>query len=220
MPYQAIIFDMDGLIVDSEPLWRQAEIAVFQQLGVPLTDTMCQQTMGMRIDEVSAYWRRLYPWQGIADQQVAEQVVSTLIDLIPQQAQLLPGVHETLAEAKKQQLTIALASSSPIRLIHCFLQHFNLQQHFEYIHSAQWEDHGKPHPATYLSTSKAIDVHPSQCLALEDSFRGLLAAKAAQMSCVVVPAVHEYSDPRWAIADAKHRSLLELVACGWPSPTS
>ena len=74
---------MDGLLVDSEPLWRLAQIEVFQAIGVPLTNLMCGQTMGLRIDEVATYWRQRYPWSGPSDQEVANRVVDQLLSLIP-----------------------------------------------------------------------------------------------------------------------------------------
>jgi mannitol-1-/sugar-/sorbitol-6-/2-deoxyglucose-6-phosphatase len=212
---KAVIFDMDGVLADTEPLWQQAEMEIFGALGVPLTLQMLHSTMGLRCDEVVAKWHALYPWQGKTVSQVHDEIVDRVIGLVRAQAVPLPGVGAAIAQVKAAGLRIALASSSPMSLIEAMTTHLGLHDAFEILRSAEVETHGKPHPAVYLHTAADLGISPLQCVAIEDSFNGLLAAKAARMRCVLVPAPEFRGDPRWAIADRVLGSLEELRVGEW-----
>ena len=199
--FRAGIFDMDGLLVDSEPLWRLAEIQVLGDLGVPLTDAMARTTTGMRIKEIVEHWRKKYPWQGPSNEQVVEDILDEVIGLIKTKGKLMPGALHALEVVKQNKMFVALASSSPSRMVAAVLAHFDIGGWFEVWRSAEHETYGKPNPAVYLRTADELGVDPKHCLAFEDSFAGLLAAKAAQMHCVVVPAEDARDDARWVIAD-------------------
>lgn len=211
-PFEAIIFDMDGLLVDTEPLWQQAEIAVFETVGIALTSDMCYETMGMRMDEVVRYWHDRFPWTGRSMAEVGDAVVDEVIRLVGERGKLMPGVAHALEWAGARHVPVALASSSPMRLIEAILAHFELKPVFQEIRSAETEPLGKPHPGVYLRTAQALGVAADRCIALEDSLNGLIAAKAARMRCIVVPEPRQYDDPRFAIADLKLKSLSELTA--------
>lgn len=185
---RAVVFDMDGLIIDSEPLWREAEREIFGSIGVILTDEMCASTMGQRIDEVVAHWYRRFPWEGPAKEEVEARVVDRVISLVRQKGSALPGVRTALANCRSVGLRTALASSSAPRIITAALDRLGLRGEFEVIKSAQDEPAGKPDPAIYLSAAASLGVMPDECLALEDSLNGVLAAKAAGMTCIAIPA--------------------------------
>lgn len=209
-PLKAVIFDMDGVLADTEPLWQQAELEIFGALGVPLTPAMLNSTMGLRCDEVVANWFLQYPWPDKPQAQVHDEIVARVIALIRAHAVVLPGVRAAIAQVQAAGLRLALASSSPMVLIEAMLQHLGLRDAFEILRSADAETHGKPHPAVYLHTAADLGVSPLQCMAIEDSFNGLLAAKAARMRCTLVPARETWGDPRWGIADHVLRSLEEF----------
>jgi len=103
---------------------------------------------------------------------------------------------------------MALASSSSMELINTFTGKFSLGRYFDVTYSAGSEEYGKPHPAVYQKTAGLLQVHPSSCLAFEDSFYGLLAAKAALMKAVVVPDPKYSGDTRFSIADLTIKNLL------------
>ena len=112
-------------------------------------------------------------------------------------------------------MPLAIASSSPCRLLEAAVQRFHWEGVFQVINSAQQEAYGKPHPAVYLTTAEMLQVHPENCLAFEDSLPGLISAKAARMMCVAVPEEHNQHDPRFSLADVVLTSLLEFNPAVW-----
>ena len=203
----AAIFDMDGLLVDTEPLWHESEHEVFQQLNLPITYEMCLQTAGLRIDAVARHWYEKYPWKGPSVNRVADVIVDKVIGKVQERGVLLPGVHQAIESAKQLNWKIGLASSSPMRLIEVVVKHFAIDHFFEVLHSGEVEMLGKPHPATYLSAAQRLNVSPTKCLALEDSFYGLIAATSARMKTIIVPSQKTYTHPQWVIATKKLPSL-------------
>lgn len=207
---EAVIFDMDGLLVDSEPLWRRAEQAVFPQVGIELDDGMCMQTMGMRLDEVVRYWFERKPWEGCGLEEIEETVIRTVIDLVVQEGRPLEGVEYILDFFRKLNFRIGLASSSPTRLIDAVVDKFGIRGCFDLLQSAEGEPYGKPHPGVFITTANKLQVDPTACLVFEDSFAGLIAARAARMKVVVVPEEESFCQSRFDIADLKLRSLRQF----------
>lgn len=216
---KAVIFDLDGLIIDSEPLWQEAEILVFQQVNIVLTPQLCLKTKGLRIDQVVDYWYQKYPWTNFSQTEIADLIVKKVIELIHLKGEPLAGVKDTIAFIEKKQVKIALASSSATIIIQAALQKLELIDKFTQIYSAESEALGKPHPGVYLTTATQLNVSPQECLALEDSLNGVLAAKAAQMKCIAVPETLEYDNPKFAIADVILKSLKEFNADIWQKVT-
>lgn len=210
--FKLVIYDMDGLIINSEPFWRQAEIKVFATVGLKLTEEDCIQTTGFRFDEVVDFWYNRHPWTGKSKQQIHDEVIDEMESAITHHATEMEGVHSSLQYFKKQNMTIALASSSAMRLIKATVQKLNIEEYFELLVSAEHETYGKPHPAVFLRTAETLSARPDECLVLEDSFYGLLAAKAAKMKCAVVPDALGFNDARFVIADWKLKSLLDIPA--------
>lgn len=208
MMLRAAIFDMDGLIVDSEPLWRRTEVEVFGEVGLVLTEAMCESTTGLRIDEVALHWFARAPWKGPTPHELAERVVDRMIERMD--AAALPGVERAIEACAEAGLRLAVASSSPARLIDATLSRLGLMERFEHVVSAERERFGKPHPAVFLTTADRLGVAATECLVLEDSLNGVLAAKSARATCVAVPSAADRKDPRFAIADRVLSSLEEL----------
>ncbi|MFN8288304.1 MAG: hexitol phosphatase HxpB [Chitinophagales bacterium] len=205
--FELVIYDMDGLIIDSEPFWRKAEIKVFETVGVKLTDDDCKATTGFRFDEVVNYWHYRQPWQGKSLQQVHDEVIDEMEHAIRHYANAMEGVVESLEYFKSKGMRVALASSSAMRLIKATVESLNIESYFELLVSAEHETYGKPHPGVFIRTADTLGVHAYKCLVLEDSLNGILAAKSARMKCVAVPDKDHYNDPRFVIADWKLPSL-------------
>lgn len=185
--FAACIFDMDGLLIDSEPLWRRAEIAAMARVGVPLDDDLCKETMGLRLDEMVAYWRRRFPWNGVSDAVMGATILDGVMELIATEGAALPGVHELLGRLTRMGVPLGLASSSPLSLIEAVVQKLGLGGLFQVLGTAVEEQKGKPDPAVYLSTAARMGVAPGRCLAFEDSPAGVSAARDAGMTVVAVP---------------------------------
>ncbi len=214
---KAVIFDMDGLLIDSEPLWQEAEILIFKRVNILLTSELCLQTKGLRIDEVVDYWYQRHPWENLAKKKVEELIIAKVIELIHLKGEPLAGVDRAISFVRQKQVKIALASSSASKIIQAVLQKLELTNAFAEIYSAESEVFGKPHPGVYLTTAKKLNVSPSECLALEDSLNGVLAAKAAQMKCIAIPELLQYDNPQFAIADIILKSLAEFNDDIWHS---
>ncbi len=207
---QAAIFDMDGLLIDSEPLWRRAEQEVFLPLGLSLSDEDCATTTGMRIDEVVRHWHRRQPWQDRSVEQVSQDILSRVGELIAAEGEELAGVRATLERLDERGIRLAVASSSPRQLIDAVLERLGISDCFEGVFSATEEAFGKPHPAVYLSAARSLEVEPGECLAFEDSAAGVRSAKAAGMTVIAVPTAADFDDPAFDLADLKIASLEEF----------
>src|SRR5579862_6664330 len=194
-PFQGAIFDMDGLLVDSEPLWHQAEVEILGGLGVPIASADVRHTKGMFVREVAGFWYERYPWTGPSPGDVAHRVVDRVTELVGERGQLQPGVDRAIGLCRGHRLPLAVASSSEHRLIEVVLERFGLGAAFPVRRSAEDEPYGKPHPAVFLSTAAALGVAPERCLVWEDAPAGVLAAKAARMTCVAVPAAEDAAHP-------------------------
>ena len=217
---KAVIFDMDGLLIDSEPLWHEAEIEVFRQVDIALTKQLCLRTTGLRIDQVVDYWYQRFPWEKFTKQQIAERIVDRVIELISKKGTAKEGVKYTLDFFKKQDIIIALASSSAYRIIDVVLNKLGIRELFQEIYSATEEEYGKPHPSVYITTATKLQVLPEECLVIEDSLNGVLAAKAARMKCIAIPEQVPDYDPKFVIADLILKSLLEINLENWQSLNS
>ncbi len=209
--FDAVIYDMDGLIIDSEPFWQQVEIKVFSTVGLYLTDRDCAQLTGFRFDEVVEHWWRKSPWTGKTKQQIHDEVIDEMETAITHYAEAMPGVHASLDYFKDKKMKMAVASSSAMRLIKATVKKLKIESYFDLLVSAEHETHGKPHPGVFIRTAEMLKVQPDRCVVIEDSFNGLLAAKAARMKCIVVPYPEDFSNPKLIIADRKVKSLNEIT---------
>ncbi len=187
-PIEAVVFDMDGVLIDSEPFWREVEVEVFGPLGLDLTPAMLASTMGMRTEEVAQHWYRHRPWDGPSPAEVAARLVARVVETVRRRGAIAEGAREAVDYLEGLGLRLALASSSPRVMIEAVLEVCGLLGRFEVVHSAQDERLGKPNPSVYLTTARELGVRPERCLAIEDSPAGVRAAKAAGMACLAVPA--------------------------------
>tara|TARA_B100000780_G_scaffold277897_1_gene249769 strand:+ start:1762 stop:2415 length:654 start_codon:yes stop_codon:yes gene_type:complete len=206
----AVIFDMDGLLVDSEPTWRKVEIACFAKVGLTLTEDDCKQTMGLRIDEVVDYWFEKHPWEGMTTAEMTTYIVDEMERELRENAVPMPGVMEVIQQLKNEGYKMAIASSSQMRLIDAVMEKLDLDQLIGVRCSAETEDYGKPHPAVFITAAHWMNTNPENCVVFEDSLHGVVAAKAAKMKCIAVPDEVDYKKPQFAIADQLLKSLKDF----------
>lgn len=209
--YKAILFDMDGVLIDSEPLWRKAMIEVFVSVGLPFDHEKCIQTTGLRIDEVTKYWYDLQPWLRYTPAEVAEKIVDRLVQLIETEGKGMNGGPDLLQYLKEQHYQLAIATSSSMRIVDAVVSTLKLGSYFNIIHSAEHEDYGKPHPAVFITTAHKLNCSPAQCLVIEDSGNGIIAARAARMEVVAVPEPHLAHHPAMMLAKGIYPSLTEVL---------
>jgi sugar-phosphatase len=145
---------------------------------------------------------------------VQEEILNGVIRRVQEHGTLLDGVINILQFFVSHHLPLALASSSPLRLIDTVLEKVALHNVFSVVHSAEHEPYGKPHPAVFLSTAEKLGIAPQRCLVIEDSFNGLIAAKAARMKTLVVPMAQQH-EMRFDIADLKLKSFAEFSQEHW-----
>ncbi|WP_312756731.1 hexitol phosphatase HxpB [Pantoea brenneri] len=216
MPYHrpvlAALFDMDGLLIDSEPLWDQAELDIFSTLDVDLSRrNELPDTLGLRIDQTVRMWYETLPWNGPSQQEVTQRIIARAMTLIEETRPLLPGVEAALQLCRQHNLKIGLASASPLAMLERVLEIFNLRHYFDVLASAEALPYSKPHPQVYLNAAASLAIDPLNCVTLEDSFNGMIATKAARMRSIVVPAAAHRNDPRWALADVRLDDLTRLT---------
>jgi sugar-phosphatase len=209
--FDAVIFDMDGVLIDSEPLWKIAMEEVFHSLGSTLTKSDFQKTVGLRIDEVVHFWNHHENWGVENEQDVEEAIIVKMIELIAANAAPLSGVIETLSFLKNAGLKIGLGTSSSSRLIQVVLAELNIEHFFHFTHSAETEAYGKPHPAVYLTVAQQLNVSPHKCLVIEDSFNGVIAGLAAKMKVACIPEKTHFSNPRLSVADFHFDTMNEFL---------
>jgi sugar-phosphatase len=215
---EAVIFDMDGVLIDSEPLWQDVEVEVYDALGVPLTRERCKETMGFRVNEAVAHWRARYPWEGPTNDEVAGRIVDDLIAAVRTRGGPKAGAAEAVAACAARVDKLAICTSSYYRVIDAVVEKCGLAGVFAVVHSAEDEDRGKPDPAVYRTTAAKLGVAADRCLAIEDSPNGVLSAKDAGMVCVAVPDPGLEAHAGFRRADLVLPSLTDLAALddeGW-----
>ena len=209
-PAQAVILDMDGVLIDTEPAWRAAESDVFAGLGVPLSESDLLDSTGQPIEELIPVWRRRSLGASpLTDAEVAGRITDQVIAHVEAEGRPMPGVTAAIALFRRYGLRLAIASSSPLRLIDAVCGRLGLAG-IEVRCSAVEEVRGKPAPDVYLTAARRLGVAAVSCLAVEDSPHGIASAKAAGMRCVALPDPLLAADPRYREADLVLESLTGL----------
>jgi mannitol-1-/sugar-/sorbitol-6-/2-deoxyglucose-6-phosphatase len=208
--FKSVIFDVDGVLIDSEPFWRESEREVFARYGLALAEADCILTTGMRIQEVAQFWYDRQPWQGASTDEVAAEILAGVIRRIRERGTAMPGLADAIRLFRSRGLRLALASSSARSLIDTVLARLAIGSTFEVVVSAENGLRGKPEPDVYLAAARMLALPPMVCLAIEDSIAGVQSAKAAGMKCLAVPLPELRGDPRYQIADSVVDSLAQI----------
>ena len=205
MDNKAIIFDMDGVLIDSEKLWKQAEHEVFTSLGVKVTDEYSSITKAMTTFEVTKFWYNKYPWENMKLEVVEQKVISRVIELIKTENCQINGVKSFIEKLKTRNYKIGLATNSPASVIPVVLEKIDALHLFDSVSSAEFEKRGKPDPAIYYKTAQNLKLKPENCIAIEDSYSGMMAAKNAGMT--VIAFTNGDKEIEFEIADDKIESF-------------
>ena len=191
---EAVIFDMDGVLIDSEHVWDEIRENLAKERGGRWHDGAQRAMMGMSSPEWSAYMHDVI---GLADTpaEINAEVVRQMLERYSFEPPWIDGAREAIVRMA-ENWTIGLASSSNRELIDRVLEAGGLTERFGAAVSSEEVAGGKPRPDVYLEAARRLDVDPTHCVAIEDSHNGIRSAKAAGMACIAIP------NPRFPPGDA------------------
>jgi HAD superfamily hydrolase (TIGR01509 family) len=202
----AVLFDMDGLLIDSEPLWFAAETAVMNRLGVQWTQADQHQLLGGSLERSVSYMLAKAAWP-VPPQTLAAWLMADITERVRRDVPLRPGAPELLASVARAGLPSALVTSSERTFMAAVLASTGLR--FDVLVCADDVTATKPNPESYLLAAKLIGVPPADCFALEDSPNGVASAEAAGCRVIAVPSMVPIAP---APGRTVVRSLLDLQA--------
>lgn len=191
--FKAIIFDMDGTLVDSEVVWDMAETEMFADMGLEYNDKIREQVIGLRLDE---FFQKLIGIYSL-EQSVAEleaELIERMLTKIPELVKPKSGAQALIEWTAEQNIPYCIASSSPMSIIKATVEAQGWSDLIPNLYTANDVPKGKPAPDVYLFAAEELGVQPEDCLALEDSPNGARSAVAAEMTCYVVPDSHSSPD--------------------------
>ncbi len=212
MEKSAVIFDIDGLLINSEPLWNKAATEIFRQYGIQLSEAQYATTTGLRSKEFVAHWLILNDVPASEFDRAEQKIIKLALELIDKDATLMPGVQSVFEFFINKEFKMGLATSSPTELIEWVKDKLGIRKYIHASCSAQKLPLAKPHPQVYLDCAAAMHTSPLACICFEDSYYGMIAAKAARMTCVVVPSAEDIKLEHWGAADLKLSSLQNFGA--------
>lgn len=187
--FKAIIFDMDGTLVDSEVVWDIAEREMFADMGLVYNAEVREQVIGLRLDEFFEKLISIYGLDNSVEELEAELIKRMLLK-IPEMVEPKSGAQAIIEWASHQGIPYCIASSSPMTIIEASVNAQGWTDLIPHLYTADAVPKGKPAPDVYLYAAEQLGVNPEECLALEDSPNGARSAVAAGMTCYVVPDSH------------------------------
>ena len=211
MKLLAVIFDMDGLLIDSEPLWQEAGKETLELYNARLTEEQYHSSTGLRSKEWVHWWFSHFKIDMKQCEDAEKTIIERALMKIGENGIALPGVNYIFDFFKKKNFRIGLASSSPFSVIEIVAEKLRIRSLLHAISSAEVLEYGKPHPQVFLDCANQLGVSPLECLVFEDSLNGIIAAKAARMKCVAVPEVSFRKHQNWVLADLVLNSLEEFT---------
>jgi HAD superfamily hydrolase (TIGR01509 family) len=206
------IFDMDGLMIDSEPYWAKADKAFFEKYNKPYEPEISQRIMGMGQREIMEFYKKEFGFVGDTQSLIRERK-NLLYEFLLSEITLLEGVKEIISALYQEELILAVATSGhTVERAQSILGKVGLQKYFSLVVSGDDVEKSKPAPDIYLKTAELLFVQPSVCLVFEDAPTGVQAGKAAGMSVYGVNKdPNLYQKLQEAGADNVFKSLKEVL---------
>lgn len=184
MKHKMVIFDMDGVLVDSEGFYREINFQLFSDLGVPVTDEEYNSFIGISSKRMWGYIKEKGKLSQDVETLKQRERETTYRYLLAQLLEPIVGIPELLAALKQKNYQISLASSSSRKVIELIIQRAGIASYFEFVVSGEEVQNGKPAPDIFLKAAAHFDLPPENCCVIEDSNNGMRGAKAAGMYCV------------------------------------
>src|SRR5690349_6925678 len=210
-PIRAVIFDLDGVLADSEPWWNKIDATLLAEHGVTYRGEHHRNVLGVSYQLAVEFYKKAFGLSIPSEQmmcrrgEIATEFFANRIDPFPATRQILEELRHT------NPVRLALATSSVSTSARPFLDRHRLTPFFEVIVTGEEVERGKPHPDIYLRAAEKLDVATAACLVIEDSLSGIAAAKAANMRVAAIPD-SRFVDPREYESDADYllRGLSEI----------
>jgi len=183
---QAVLFDLDGVLADSEPLWNEIDAALLAAYGVTYSGEYKHQVLGKSFPLALQFYKDTFklPQQ---IEELATRRTEIAADFYAARIPIFPNVHLVLQTLRAMPLKIGLATSSVGELIKPFLERHQIRPFFHEIVTGEEVQHGKPNPDIYLRAAGKVGVAPEYCLVVEDALSGIQAGKSAGMTVVAIP---------------------------------
>jgi HAD superfamily hydrolase (TIGR01509 family) len=205
-----VVFDMDGLLLDTETLWHEAEVELFSRHGDEFTWDDKLAVIGTSYDATARYFAQRLGRPSADGALLVDEMVDLMHERLQRQVDGRPGAIELVRRlrARPSRIGLAVASNSSRRLVDTALATAGMTDTFDVIVTSDDVMHAKPAPDIYLEACRRLGVAPADALALEDSATGIAAAKAAGMTCIAVP---QYAETDVSAADDVIDSLEALL---------
>lgn len=181
---QAVIFDMDGVIIDSEPIHYAVNKKIYDDLQIEVTDDEYNDFIGISNSDHWNYLKEKYNLAEDIEELVTKQNDQNIEHLKGSEAEPIPGVVHLLEKLENEGIAIGLASSSSLRYIKAVTTKFGIDDYFSIMVSGENMDRGKPYPDIFLHAAEKLNVDVGDCVVIEDSENGVKAAVAAGMKCI------------------------------------
>lgn len=205
----AVIFDMDGVMIDSEPLWEKTERILLARRSIDYSPDYRDKIVGLNQRDSGRLLVDTFDLDETVEDIINERI-SILTSIYEEELELIPALVPLLEQLAREGYRLAVASSSPLRVVTFVLDMFSLHNHFLTVVSGDSVGNGKPHPDIYLHTADMLGVVPAECVAIEDSINGLRSAKGAGMYCIAIPD-KRLTPEQFKSADVILDSLRELT---------
>jgi HAD superfamily hydrolase (TIGR01509 family) len=210
MTLQAVLWDMDGTLVDSEPIWARVQIDLLASLGATWTIEDCVALVGSDLGDAVKVWMSRIPAGAIEPDELAGRMYGEVVRSLKEEVVFRPGAVELLQALKRDGIPCALVSASYRVMIDAVMSHLPPDL-FDVIVAGDEVTNGKPHPEPYLTAARELDVDPVDCVVIEDSPGGTASGTAAGAFVVAVP--------QWVEIPAAPRRLV-IESLGIVTPDS
>jgi len=207
---KSVIFDMDGVIIDSEPIHVRLDQIMFKELGINIETKDLEQYIGVTNKYMWSDMMKKFAVTNTLEELLDRSLTLKIENLAKEEIKPIEGIIPLLKKIKAKGLTIAVASSSPEDYIKCVLNKFGILNEFDFIISGNHVQNSKPAPDIFLLAASKLNVKPTECVVIEDSTHGVTAAKRASMKCIGFNNINS-KNQNLIKADYKVNSIIEIV---------
>ena len=192
--FRAVLFDLDGVLADSEPWWTEIDAAMLREHGITYRGEYHRDVLGVSYPVAVEFYRKAFNISAPLDEMMHRRA-AIAAEFFARDIALFPSTHAVVTELRRMQLRLAVGTSSVSTSARPFLERHGLTTFFEVIVTGDEVERGKPHPDIYLRAAEKLGVAPDACLVIEDALSGIASAKAAQMRVAAIPDIR-FVDPR------------------------